>query len=324
MDPDPPPPSSSAPAPRQTQRYLRELFERHGLRPRNKLGQNFLIDLNVLDFIVRESDLTRADLVLEVGTGTGSLTTKLADHAGAVLSVEIDRDFHALALEALADRPHAHLLRADVLKNKNNVNPEVFVRLKELRATYRPQRVKLVANLPYAVATPVISNLLLADVALERMVVMVQWEIAERLRARPGTKDYGALSVLVQSVADVQVLRRLPPSVFWPRPQVASAVVRIIPSAEKRAIVPDVHRFRVFLRDLYAHRRKNLRGGLLGIPSLLYDKAAIDAKLVELGLDGTDRAETLTVAQHLRLCEAFTANATGRTEDDPDANEPEA
>lgn len=304
MDPEPPPPSAP-PAPRQTQGYLRELFVRHDLRPKSKLGQNFLIDLNILDFIVREADLTRADLVLEVGTGTGSLTAKLADHAGAVLSVEIDRDFHELARDALADRPHAHLLRADVLRNKNTLNPEVLARLAELRTTYRSQRVKLIANLPYAVATPVISNLLLADVSLERMVVMVQWEIAERLRANPGTKDYGALSVLVQSLADVQVLRRLPPAVFWPRPKVASAVVRIVPSAEKRAGVPDVQRFRVFLRDLYAHRRKNLRGGLLGIPSLPHDKAAIDAKLAALGFDGTDRAETLTVAQHLRLCEAF-------------------
>src|SRR5205823_10995985 len=138
--------------------------------------------------------------------------------------------------------------------------------LEALRQTYRPQHLKLVANLPYAVATPVISNLLLTDLTIERMVVTVQWEIGEKLAARPGGKEYGALSVLVQSIADVELLRQLPPTVFWPRPQVASAIVRIRPNAAKRARVPDVRRFRTFLRDLYSHRRKNLRGALLGIP----------------------------------------------------------
>jgi 16S rRNA (adenine1518-N6/adenine1519-N6)-dimethyltransferase len=133
----------------------------------------------------------------------------------------------------------------------------------------------------------------------------VQWEIAERLTAQPGTKDYGALAVLVQSVADVELVRRLPPSVFWPRPQVDSAIVLIRPSAARRAHVGDVQRFRHFLRDLYVHRRKNLRGALTGLPGGRRDKEEVDRKLAELGLDGTVRSETLDLEQHLRLCAVF-------------------
>jgi 16S rRNA (adenine1518-N6/adenine1519-N6)-dimethyltransferase len=294
-----------APRPRQTQSYLRELFQTHALRPKNKLGQNFLIDLNALDFIVRMAELTRADLVLEVGTGTGGLTARLAEHAGSVLSVEIDRSFHELARETVGPEPHVRLFHGDILENKNRLNPEVLAALAEMRQTFQPQQLKLVANLPYAVATPVISNLLLTDLPLERMVVMVQWEIAERLAARPATKDFGALSVLVQAITDVEILRKLPPAVFWPRPQVASAIILIRPSAAKRARVPDVLRLRHFLRDLYAHRRKNLRGGLLGLAGRPFAKAEVDARLAALGFDGSVRAETLSVEDHLRLCEGF-------------------
>jgi 16S rRNA (adenine1518-N6/adenine1519-N6)-dimethyltransferase len=297
--------TSPGPSPRQTLSYLRGLFERHGLRPKNKLGQNFLIDLNLIDLIVRTAELTRDDLALEVGSGTGSLTARLAQEAGAVLSVEIDPDFSALVGEVTAGMPNVVLINADILKNKNELNPDVLAALDELRHRSGCDRLKLVANLPYVVATPVITNLLLTELPLERMVVTVQWEIAERLAARPGTKDYGALSVLVQSLADVEIVRRLAPSVFWPRPQVASAIVLIRPSAAKRAHVGDVRRFRNFLRDLYVHRRKNLRGALAGWPSGRRDKGEVDRKLAELGLEGTVRAEALNLEQHRRLCEAF-------------------
>jgi 16S rRNA (adenine1518-N6/adenine1519-N6)-dimethyltransferase len=295
----------SHPAPRQTQSYLRELFQCNRLHPKNKLGQNFLIDLNLIDLIVNAADLTRADLALEIGSGTGSLTARLAEHAGAVLSVEIDPAFHALATETVHAHGHVQILNADALRNKNQMNPEVLSSLAALQAKYRPERVKLVANLPYAVATPVISNLLIAGVELERMIVTVQWEIAEKLQARPGTKDYGALAVLVQSLADTEVLRKLPPSVFWPRPQVDSGIVKIVPSAAKRRRIPDVQRFRNFLRDLYSHRRKNLRGAIVSMTGHQHEKASVDAKLAQLGYTGAERAETLSIEQHVELCEAF-------------------
>lgn len=293
------------PAPRQTQSYLRDLFQCNRLHPKNKLGQNFLIDLNLVDFIVNAAELTRADLALEVGSGTGSLTAKLAELAGSVLSVEIDPAFHALAEETVHAHGNVRILNADVLKNKNQLNPDVLTALQEMRDKYQPQRLKLVANLPYAVATPVISNFLIAGVPFERMVVTVQWEIAEKLIAGPNTKEYGALAVMVQSLADVELLRKLPPSVFWPKPQVDSGIVKIVPSAQKRSQIADVQRFRNFLRDLYSHRRKNLRGGIIAMTGHQHEKPIVDVKLAELGYAGTERAETLSIAQHLQLCEAF-------------------
>jgi len=295
------------PAPRQTQSYLRELFQSHRLHPKNKLGQNFLIDLNLIDFLVRSAELTRDDLAVEIGSGTGSLTAKLADLAGAVLSVEIDPAFHELARETVHGHANVQLLNADVLKNKNLLNPDVLMQIDEMRRKYQPKQLKLVANLPYAVATPVISNFLIAGVEFERMVVTVQWEIAEKLIARPSTKDYGALAVLVQGLADTEVLRKLAPSVFWPKPQVESGIVKVMPSAAKRRQIPEVTRFRNFLRDLYSHRRKNLRGALINLTGHQHEKAIVDAKLAALGYTGTERAETLTIAQHVELCEAFTA-----------------
>src|SRR5438105_4616656 len=163
--------------PRQTLSYLRQLFEERGIRPKNKLGQNFLIDLNLIDLIARSAELTREDLALEVGSGTGGLTTRLAEHAGAVVSVEIDHAFHDLVSEVVAGRDNVVLLHADFLANKNEINPEVTARLQEMAERFGCTRRKLVANLPYAIATPVIANLLLSEQALERMVVTVQWEI---------------------------------------------------------------------------------------------------------------------------------------------------
>ena len=305
--------SSSTPRPRQTQSFLRDLFRERGLTPKNKLGQNFLIDLNLIDFAVRGAELTRGDMVLEVGTGTGSLTLALAARAGAVLSVEIDREFHELAKETLGNRPNVQLMLADILKNKNLIQPAIMEKLQsgwqrfqEMTAPDQPKRrLKLVANLPYAVAVPVIANLLLTDLPFERLVVTVQWEIAERLIASPNSKDYGALAILVQSLADVEILRRLAPTVFWPRPQIDSAIVRIVPNAGKRLALPDPRRFRDFLRDLYSHRRKNLRGGLLSLGKPTLTKEMVDAQLASLGLDGAARAETLSVVDHQRLASFF-------------------
>jgi 16S rRNA (adenine1518-N6/adenine1519-N6)-dimethyltransferase len=295
--------TNPVPPPRQTLSYLRSLLAGRGLRPKNKLGQSFLIDLNLLDLIVRAAELDREDLIIEVGTGTGGLTARLADQAGSVLSVEIDPGFHELANRVLRDRTNVFLMRADILHGKNELNAEVLARLTELRAS--ATRLKLVANFPYAVATPVISNFLLSDFTFERMVVMVQWEIAERFAARPSTKDYGALSVLIQSLADVEIVRRLTPASFWPRPLVDSAIVLIRPNAAKRAHVGDPQRFRVFLRDLYVHRRKNLRVALSNSPSGRRPKEEVDKQLTELGIDGTLRAEALDLEQHLRLSRIF-------------------
>jgi len=292
-------------APRQTLSYLRNLLQERGIQPKNKLGQNFLIDLNLVDLVVRSAELSTDDLVLEVGSGTGTLTARLAELAGAVVSVEIDPAFFTLTSELAGGRDNVRLLHTDVLRTKNEISPAVLSAVEEQRAKFKCTSVKLVANLPYVVATPVICNLLIGRLPFDAMVVMVQWEIAERMTAEPRTHEYSSLAVLVQAVADVTIIRRLAPSVFWPRPQVDSAIVKIVPNAQKRAKVGDVQAFRVFLRELYSHRRKNLRGALVGWPSGRREKPEVDRKLAELGLAGTGRAEELDVEQHLRLCAAF-------------------
>jgi 16S rRNA (adenine1518-N6/adenine1519-N6)-dimethyltransferase len=291
--------------PRQTLSYLRGLLSERGIEPKTKLGQNFLIDLNVLDLLVRTAELSREDCVLEVGSGTGTLSGRLADAAGAVVTVDIDPAFFALTSELMQRHPNVRAMHLDALRTKNELNPGLLAAFDEQAAKFNCTRRKLIANLPYVVATPVIANLLIREQPIDMMVVMVQWEIAERMTAQAGTHQYSSLAVLVQAVADVTVVRRVGPTVFWPRPQVESAIVKIVPSLEKRAKVGNVAKFRVFLRDLYSHRRKNLRGALSGWPSGRRDKAEVDRKLAELGIDGSQRAEDLDIEQHLRLCAAF-------------------
>src|SRR5262249_46952875 len=154
----------------------------------------------------------------------GSLTANLLERAGAVVSIEIDPDFSRMTEESLPAKDRVALLHADALKNKNELNPDLLRAVADLGQRFGTKHVKLVANLPYAVAVPVITTLLLTDLAMERMVVTVQWEIAERLTATVGQKPYAALAILVQSLAAVELVRKLPPNVFWPRPEVDSAI----------------------------------------------------------------------------------------------------
>jgi len=301
----PPEPRHRGPSPRQTLSYLRGLLQSHGLEPKTKLGQNFLIDLNLLDLICRTAELTRDDSILEVGSGTGSLTALMADRTGCVFSVEVDRGMQQIAEHIVGDRPNVQLFLGDALARKNELNPDALAGWDQLTTRFQCSRRKLVANLPYVIATPVISNLLITEIPIERMVVMVQWEIGERMQAKPSTKDYNALSVLVQSVADVEIVRKVLPTNFFPRPKVDSAIVMIRPNAAKRAKVGDLKRWRAFLRDLYVHRRKTLRQALVGWPTGRKEKQEVDVKLAELGFDGTLRSETLDVEQHLRLFDAF-------------------
>src|SRR5215211_6134965 len=181
------------PSPRQTLSYIQGLLQSRRLVPKNKMGQNFLIDLNLLDLIVRTAELSKEDCVLEVGTGTGSLTTRLANAAGGVFTVELDHEFYEMSRQLLAAWRNVRQMHGDALAGKNELSRHLLdgwdALAKELGLTRR----KLVANLPYAIATPLVANLLIAGVPIERMVVMIQWEVAERMTAAPGTKDYGAL-----------------------------------------------------------------------------------------------------------------------------------
>ena len=290
---------------RQTVRYLQRRFEEVGIRPVAKRGQNFLIDLNLLDVLIREADLRKGDVVLEVGTGTGSLTAQLADRAAAVVTVEIDRQLQQLASEELFPRDNIILLQQDVLRNKNNVHANVLDAVQHQMTTRGASGYKLVANLPFAVATPLVCNLLQGTLVPTSMTITIQKELADRITAMPRTKDYGALSVWVQSLCDTRVLRILPPSAFWPRPKVSSAIIQVVPCEQKRVQFPDLNFYHQFVRALFFHRRKFLRGVLVAAMKGRLDKPQVDEVLTALRLGSDCRAEQLDIAAIGELCEAF-------------------
>ncbi len=300
---------SAEAANRQTLSFLLKRFEETGIRPHNKYGQNFLIDLNLLDVLLESAALTRDDVVLEIGTGTGSLTAQMAKRAGAVVTVEIDPPLYQLAGEELHNFDNVVMLQVDALKNKNNLNPVVLEAVAAQLAAAPGRRLKLAANLPYNIATPIISNLLYFDPSPVTMTVTIQKELAERITAPPGSKDYSALSVWIQSQCRTEVLRILPPGVFWPRPKVSSAFLQITLDESLRRRIPDRKYFHEFVRAMFLHRRKFLRSELVSVVKGRLGKPEVDAILDRLGLDGTLRAESLDVETMLALCEAVRLHA---------------
>lgn len=305
---------------RQTQSYLRNLFARRGIAPQHRFGQNFLIDLNLHDLIVRTAEIEPVDVVLEVGPGAGALTTLLAEKASAVVAVDIDPAMARLTAEAVSGRMNVRVLNVDALAKKHTINPEVLDNVRAGLAVSPDRRFKLVANLPYNLATPLISNLLIhPDLCPVLMVVTIQFELAERLRAEPGTEHYGALSALVQALADVELVRTLPPKVFWPRPNVESAIVKITPNPHKRALIGDLAWFHSVVRKLFLHRRKNLRRVLYSLWRGHWTKPEVDAMLEGLGLTGLIRAEAMNVEELIALTEALKARF-GTVQDDEDGD----
>ena len=332
----------------QTLSFLLRRFEEAGIQPRHKLGQNFLMDMNLQKLLVRRADIQPTDIVLEVGTGTGGVTVQLAELAGRVITVELDPQLFVLAGEELQDYENVVMLQTDILRNKNTLNPVVMAEIEKARrevrgaecvsltedsgtaagnAAQRSDRVvppndspllsghcasasfpaavsqlKLVANLPYNVATPIMSNLLALAEPPRSMTVTIQKEVADRMVARPGTKDYGALSVWFQCQAEVEIVRIMPPGVFFPPPKVYSAIVHVDFSPEKREKVGDLGRFHEFVRAMFFHRRKFLRSELLSAFKGRVEKPQVDAVLEKTGLSGECRAEELDVEQMIRLC----------------------
>ena len=321
---------------RQTRTHLTSLFKRHGLHPRTDLGQNFLIDLNILDFVVREAHLERdRDVVLEVGAGTAGMTAFLSRGAAAVVSVEVDKTMHNMASEVLAGRENVTLLQCDALKNKNRLHPAVLEAVQAELDKVPEARLKLVANLPYNIATPVISNLAGTDLPWSRMVAMIQYELAQRMTARPGGPgaggggggSYGALSAWIQNLAGVKILKKVPPSVFWPRPGVDSAVIRLNPNPRAREQVADLRFFQDFLRRLFHHRRKLMRGVLCGMYRQDLTKPEVDAVLAAEGYGPTARAEAFDPTALRTLANAFHAAIAakrGGDETPPPAADPAA
>ena len=292
---------------RQTQTYLMRRFEEVGIRPKSQHGQNFLIDLNLLELIASTAALEPHDVVLEVGTGTGSLTAITAPQVAEVVTVEVDPQMHQLASEELFEHRNVTLLLKDALAGKHRLDPELLELLAAKTAVDPHRRLKLVANLPYHVATPLISNLLALPTPPTSMTVTIQKELAERIVAAPGTKDYGALSVWVQCQCRAEIARIMPPSVFWPRPKVESAILRIDVDDQRRQAIPDREYFHQFVRKLFLHRRKFLRGVLVAGYKDRLSKPWIDELLARVGFDEKARAEELPYEDLLRLCEAVRA-----------------
>jgi 16S rRNA (adenine1518-N6/adenine1519-N6)-dimethyltransferase len=286
---------------RQTRSHLMQLFERHGFHPRSDLGQNFLIDLNIVEFVVRQAELTRDDVVLEVGAGTGGMTTFMAREAGHVVSVEFDRNMHRLAAEAVRPYENVTLLQQDALKNKNRFSPKVIEVIEHELQVDENRQLKLVANLPYSIATPVVSNLVATELPWVRQVVTIQFELGLRMQARPRSSHYGSLSVWLQSQCDVEMIKKLGPTVFWPRPKVDSAIMRIVPNPRLKARIGDRAFFHNYVRRVFNFRRKFLRSVVCGMYRKELDKPEVDEILSSLDLTGNARAEELDVATHVEL-----------------------
>lgn len=297
---------------RQTVSFLTNRFREAGIRPDVRHGQNFLIDLNLLDLLLESAEIGPSDVVLEVGTGLGSLTAKMAPLAAHVVTVEIDPRLYQLASEQLVDAPHVTMLQTDALRNKNHLSQEV---MDTLHATLRGvpgAQLKLVANLPYNIATPILSNLLTFDPVPVSMTATVQKELADRINAEPGVKDYSALSVWMQALCYCRVVRIIPPQCFWPKPKVHSAIVHIVPSAAKRARVKNLEFFHTFVRTLFQHRRKFLRGVLGSMFKDRLPKGDIDALLAGFALAPDARAEQLPVEMLIALSDACDQAAGGQ------------
>jgi 16S rRNA (adenine1518-N6/adenine1519-N6)-dimethyltransferase len=299
------------------------LFRQHGMNPRGDLGQNFLIDVNLIEFVVRHAELGPRDVALEVGTGTGGMTAFLAKEAGHVISVDIDKHMSAMAAAAVEGRQNVTLVNRDILRNKNTLAPEITDLIRQKVAERPHGRLKLVANLPYSVGTPVISNLVASDLPWERMVCTIQWELAEKMAAEGPGRHYAALSAWIQSQASVRILRRLGPNVFWPRPKVDSAIVSIWrnPAAAER--IHDRRFFQDFLRRIFSQRRKHLRSVLSGMYRKQLDKPDVDQLLTELSLAADQRAELMQVADLINLSNALRTTIQQRGLDPDTDTDPE-
>ncbi len=292
---------------RHTKSFLIERFREMGIRPATRHGQNFLIDLNLQRLIVDSAELTSQDVVLEIGTGTGAITAEVAKRAAAVVTVEIDAHLFELASELLLDLPNVTMLHADALRNKNNLNPAVIEAVGAQLAASPDLRLKLVANLPYNIATPVLSNLLASEYTPHSMVATIQKELADRMIAQPWSKDYSSLSVWMQCQADVEIIRIMAPSVFWPEPKVESAIVRIVVDPERRAAVPDLRYFHQFTKAIFIHRRKFLRANVVAALKGVMEKSEVDEILAEMQFADDVRTEQLDVQTLLRLTELVRA-----------------
>lgn len=278
----------------QTKREIQTLLDSAGIRPRKRFGQHFLIDGNLMRMLVGSAELRQEDRVLEVGPGTGGLTDLLVKSVGELLCVEVDRDLQELLAERFAAARHVKLVRGDILESKHRLRADVEAWLLEGGAQTGGET-KLVANLPYQVATPLIMNLLVDYPEVRRLCFTVQAEMGDRILAEAGTRDYGPISIVVALLTNAGIVSRLPPGVFWPAPAVDSVMLRLdlrepspIPVAQRSA-------FAVFLRSVFDHRRKTLRSAL----GYVVDDA--ERELICTRVDSLRRPEAVPPAEWLYI-----------------------
>lgn len=270
----------------QSKQQIQSTLAAAGMQPRHRFGQNFMIDQNLVRTIADAALIEPGDTVIEVGPGTGTLTEELLARAGQVIAVEIDRDLAAALRLTFADRANFRLIEGDALHTKHALNRELQACIADCKTP-----LKLVANLPYNIASPLVVELLLAGVST--VVFTVQKEVADRMKGGPTSADYGPLTVMVQLLSRVEVLRTLPPQAFWPPPKIDSALVRLTRDDQ---LGEQARAFGQFVHKLFSFRRKTLRKAL--------EMSGHTASLESLGHDGAGRAESLSPAQLLALFRA--------------------
>ncbi|WP_349945269.1 16S rRNA (adenine(1518)-N(6)/adenine(1519)-N(6))-dimethyltransferase RsmA [Lacrimispora sp. BS-2] len=274
-----------------------EVIQKYEFAFQKKFGQNFLIDTHVLDKIIAAAGVTKEDCVLEIGPGIGTMTQYLAENARHVVAVEIDSNLIPILKETLADYENVTVIHDDILK----------VDINQITKEYNGGRpIKVVANLPYYITTPIIMGLFENMVPIDNVTVMVQKEVADRMQVGPGSKDYGALSLAVQYYAKPYIVANVPPNCFMPRPNVGSAVIRLTRHKEPPVKAEDTGLMFRLIRASFNQRRKTLQNGLNNSPEIPFTKEEISEAVKSLGLGPSVRGEALTLEQFASLSNYFT------------------
>lgn len=284
----------------QTKQDIEKLLAGAGTSPNRRLGQNFLIDLNLMRLLVDAAHIQVHDVVLEVGTGTGSFTEALAERAGRVLTVEYDLVLASIARVQLKRFSNVSLFNMDVLENKNAIQQEILDAIRQAHQDCSG-RLLLVANLPYNVGSGVMANLISGPVTADAMYVTVQREVADRMASQPGHPEYGTLSILMQATGRVHLFRKLPPSVFWPRPQVDSAMVSYEREESRAAEIHDMQVFKRVINLFMNHRRKMLKACVKFAEEDLACVRHWPDIFAEACVDPHSRPEELTPRQYINI-----------------------
>ncbi len=268
------------------------VLQKYNFNFQKKYGQNFLIDTRVLEKIISAAGIAKEDFVLEIGPGIGTMTQYLCEHAGRVAAVEIDRNLIPILEDTLSAYDNVQIIQQDILKMDIN-------HLVQEKNQGKP--IKVVANLPYYITTPIIMGLFENHVPIDSITIMVQREVAERIQVGPGTKEYGALSLAVQFYANPEIVAHVPPNCFMPRPKVGSAVIRLTRHREAPVQVKDERQMFALIRASFNQRRKTLVNGLNNAPDIAHSKEEIVLALEKMGLSANVRGETLSLEQFARL-----------------------